>query len=306
MLKGIDVSNWQSGLNLKPLKLDFVICKLSEGLTFKDPTAAEFIRQARACNMLTGLYHFASNADPETQATRFYELMKPYHGESIPVLDLEVSSVKNWGLFAEYFVKRYRKLCGVTPMIYTSAGFLHTYKNNPYVYENCTLWLAGYPRRAYWWNDGKLPYSTSPWSKAALWQFTGTGSLEGYGGNLDLDWCYISRDEWKAIAKGKSTTPAKQTTKTLDQIAKEVIAGKWDIGQERKKKLEAAGYNYAAVQKRVNELLKQQKAKDEYTIAKEVIAGKWGAGNDRKHRLELAGYNYERVQKIVNELLKKY
>lgn len=306
MLKGIDISNWQSGLKLKPLQLDFVICKLSEGLTFRDPTAADFIKQAKSCNMLTGLYHFASNADPEAQATRFYELMRPYHGVPIPVLDLEVDTVKDWGAFAEYFVKRYKKLSGVTPMIYTSAGFLDAYKAHPYVYENCALWLAGYPRRAYWWNDGIIPYNTSPWSKATLWQFTGTGSLEGYGGNLDLDWCYITRDEWKAIAKGKSANPAKPNTKSLDQIAKEVIAGKWDAGQARKKKLEAAGYNYAAVQKRVNELLKQQKAKTNYDIAKEVIAGKWGAGTDRKHRLQLAGYNYDAVQKIVNEMMKKY
>jgi N-acetylmuramoyl-L-alanine amidase len=41
----------------------------------------------------------------------------------------------------------------------------------------------------------------------------------------------------------------------LTQIAKEVIAGKWGNGAERKTSLEAAGYDYAAVQKRVNELM---------------------------------------------------
>ena len=38
-------------------------------------------------------------------------------------------------------------------------------------------------------------------------------------------------------------------------IAKEVIAGKWSNGIERKRRLEAAGYNYAAIQKIVNKLL---------------------------------------------------
>ena len=37
---------------------------------------------------------------------------------------------------------------------------------------------------------------------------------------------------------------------------KEVINGEWGNGQDRKDRLEAAGYNYAEVQKKVNELLK--------------------------------------------------
>lgn len=44
--------------------------------------------------------------------------------------------------------------------------------------------------------------------------------------------------------------------KTVDAIAKEVIAGKWGSGEERKKKLTAAGYDYAEVQAVVNKLLK--------------------------------------------------
>ena len=44
--------------------------------------------------------------------------------------------------------------------------------------------------------------------------------------------------------------------KSVDQIAKEVIQGKWGNGADRKKRLEAAAYNYAEVQARVNELLK--------------------------------------------------
>lgn len=48
------------------------------------------------------------------------------------------------------------------------------------------------------------------------------------------------------------------TTKlsSTEEIAKEVIAGKWGNGIDRKVKLEAAGYNYSQVQTRVNELMK--------------------------------------------------
>ena len=56
-----------------------------------------------------------------------------------------------------------------------------------------------------------------------------------------------------------SGVPVTETTttskKSVDEIAKEVIQGKWGNGADRKKRLEAAGYDYNAVQKRVNELL---------------------------------------------------
>lgn len=44
-------------------------------------------------------------------------------------------------------------------------------------------------------------------------------------------------------------------TKTTDALAYEVIQGDWGNGEERKERLEAAGYDYVAVQQRVNELL---------------------------------------------------
>ena len=53
--------------------------------------------------------------------------------------------------------------------------------------------------------------------------------------------------------KAGSSAPAK---KSVDTLAKEVIQGKWGNGEERKKRLTAAGYDYNAVQKKVNEILK--------------------------------------------------
>ena len=51
---------------------------------------------------------------------------------------------------------------------------------------------------------------------------------------------------------------AKPTLKSVDEIAKEVIQGKWGSGDERKQKLTSAGYDYGKVQARVNELMKNQ------------------------------------------------
>ncbi len=48
----------------------------------------------------------------------------------------------------------------------------------------------------------------------------------------------------------------KAEEKTTEQIAREVIAGKWGNGAERREKLTKAGYNYSVIQSKVNELLK--------------------------------------------------
>ena len=96
-----------------------------------------------------------------------------------------------------------------------------------------------------------------------------------------------------------------QTTKTVTDLAYEVIAGKWGNGTERKNKLNDAGYDYNAVQTKVNELLSSKTiTKTVEQLAREVIQGKWGNGTDRKNRLTSAGYNYKAVQNKVNELLK--
>lgn len=94
---------------------------------------------------------------------------------------------------------------------------------------------------------------------------------------------------------------AESTMKSVDEIAREIIEGKWGVGAERKRRLAQASYDYSVVQKRVNELLKIKSTEE---IAREVIAGKWGTGNDRKIRLAKAGYNPSDVQKKVNEILR--
>lgn len=93
--------------------------------------------------------------------------------------------------------------------------------------------------------------------------------------------------------------------KPVEEVAKEVIAGKWNSGEARKEALAKAGYDYNAVQAKVNELLKGNVSVKSVTeVAREVIAGKWGNGEDRKMRLKAAGYDPTAVQKKVNEIMK--
>ena len=101
----------------------------------------------------------------------------------------------------------------------------------------------------------------------------------------------------------KPSTPSPQKKKTVDELAKEVINGKWGNGDARKKALTDAGYDYSAVQNRVNQILKGSSKKSVEELAREVIQGKWGNGQERKDRLTKAGYDYSAVQKRVNQIL---
>lgn len=91
--------------------------------------------------------------------------------------------------------------------------------------------------------------------------------------------------------------------KTNEEIAKEVVSGKWGNGNARREALRKAGYNHSVIQVLVNRLLKSTQKKSMSTLVSEVIAGKWGNGDDRKKRLTAAGYNYGAVQAEVNKRL---
>lgn len=90
-------------------------------------------------------------------------------------------------------------------------------------------------------------------------------------------------------------------SKTVEQLAQEVLDGVWGNGDERKAKLTAAGYDYQAVQTRVNEIVSGA-SKTVEQLAQEVLDGVWGNGQERKDKLEAAGYDYQAVQTAVNAL----
>jgi hypothetical protein len=60
-------------------------------------------------------------------------------------------------------------------------------------------------------------------------------------------------------------TNATSPTKSVEEIAKEVIAGKWGTGAERKRRLIQAGYDFMEVQKKVNALLNGPSYYSKYT-----------------------------------------
>ena len=135
---------------------------------------------------------------------------------------------------------------------------------------SCNCAVGGYHRRD-WKKHGKLPY--------------------------------IAYDSEGAENQPEPSEPA--GSKTVDELAREVIAGRWGSGSARREKLTAAGHDYNTVQARVNEILsKPAESKTVDELAREVIKGKWGNGAARREKLTAAGHDYNAIQKRVNQLTK--
>uniref|UniRef100_A0AAU6R5Y9 Endolysin n=1 Tax=Micrococcus phage Olihed TaxID=3092209 RepID=A0AAU6R5Y9_9CAUD len=64
----------------------------------------------------------------------------------------------------------------------------------------------------------------------------------------------VQREVNRQLGIGGSTTTSTNAS-TIDRLAREVIRGDWGNDPERKRRLEAAGYDYSAVQRRVNQLI---------------------------------------------------
>lgn len=110
---------------------------------------------------------------------------------------------------------------------------------------------------------------------------------------------YDDTNDW---AIGGSVAPPKGG-KSNDEVASEVLAGKWGNGVDRQNALSAAGYDYNVIQSIVNSRLGGGGAapkKSNDVIAQEVLAGAWGNGQDRVNALTAAGYDYNAIQAIVN------
>lgn len=296
-MNGIDISNWQNGLDLTKLNVDFAIMKATEGLDFVDKCCDNWVNQAKKKGICWGFYHYATNDNPIKQADFFISHTKNYFGDGIPVLDIEEQSIDDWGKFSDKFTKRVFDVTGVWPLIYCSAGFLENFTEcqTP---KNCGLWCAGYPYPAEIWTNRQFPYKIDPWDNVVIWQFTDNLKLSGYSERLDGDISYIDGKTWKKYAARQNQKQKQDekalAKKTYKEIAFEVILGEYGNGIDRKRMLEGMGYDYSKVQSYVNEL---------YSIAHKVIHGEYGNGDDRINRLALAGYNPKAVQYIVNDIL---
>lgn len=272
MLKGIDISKYQSNIDLSKIDTDFVICKATEGVGYTDKYCDKLYQQAKKLGKKLGVYHFArpdlGNSAVE-EADYFIKETKGYHKEAILILDWEPqgNSIANTG-WAKGWLDRVYEKTGVKPLIYMSASVVRAYDWSKVVAGDYGLWIANYGS-----NNGTAQkgvfnnYPLRYWSFYALWQYTSVGRLSGYNGNLDLNYFSGDKAAWDKYAGGSpstSTSTTKPVEKSVDELAREVIAGKYGNGDARK---QALGSRYDEVQARVNKILGTNKA-EYYTVKK--------------------------------------
>ena len=89
------------------------------------------------------------------------------------------------------------------------------------------------------------------------------------------------------------------SSSALWRAAWDVMDGKYGNGEDRRRRLTAAGFNYDAVQHLVNGL-----AKGYGPVAADVINGRYGNNQQRINALRAAGYDPFLVQDLVNAMLK--
>ena len=158
-------------------------------------------------------------------------------------------------------------------------------------------------------SNNQIYTSESGYGGSAFWNSVRTNSNGrwGLGNGYTFRGCIINpaigRKTWDDIKPAPAPTP----TKDIETLAREVINGDWGNGQERYDRLTAAGYDYNAVQNRVNEILAGDKpapqpSYDLLDLVRRTIRGDFGNGQTRRDAL---GDKYDAVQHQVNENIKR-
>lgn len=288
-LNGIDISSYQSGIDLTVVPCDFVIIKATQGTGYVNPDCDRAYQQAKRAGKLRGTYHYVGGGNAVAEADYYANNIKGYLKDGLLAIDWEAEQNSAWGneAYLEQLVRRVIERTGVKPLIYSMAS---RYAQVAAVAKklDCGLWIAEYA------DMNPTGYQAHPWREGAygcaIRQYASTGRLNGWGGNLDLNIAYMTRDQWAkyvnpggkpAAAPAPSKPAPAPARKSEDAIAAEVIAGKWGNGQDRVNRLKKAGYNPAAIQAKVNAKLGASKpAARTYTVRAgdnlSAIAAKYG------------------------------
>ena len=283
-IKGMDISYWQGNVDFARVAADGIkFAILREG--YAQTVDAKFRQYVDGCRKngieIKGVYHFsyALNAEQAAQEAAFCikQMEQAGLGKDVIVFyDFEYDTVKK--------AKAKGVTLGKNECIAFTKAFCEYVESHGYkagVYSNIDYHRNMYSdevlsKYVYWLAD----YTGSPDYDCAFHQYTSSGTVSGIDGKVDMDYYY-----------GEETKENQGEKKSVTEVAKEVLAGDWGNGDDRKNRLAAAGYDYATVQAEVNRLAGATSApkKSVAEIAKEVIAGQWGNGDDRKNRLKKAG-----------------
>lgn len=213
-LNGIDISSWQP--DLVPSKMtttDFVIVKATGGTGYTNPYMSKHAQQTLDSGKLLGLYHFAREAScpgtAQQEADFFLSKAKPYIGRAVLALDWEASAVSLGVKWAKAFLDRVYEKTGVRPLVYMSKSVCNSYDWSSVQMLGYGLWAAQYA------SYDPMGYTTDPWTDSsrfgawgaspALYQYTSSGRIPGYAGNLDLNLFHGTASDWHGLASGGQT-----------------------------------------------------------------------------------------------------
>ena len=297
-IKGIDVSEFQGSINWDKVKADgikFAILKLANiydyDTNYKDSKFDTNYKEAKKRGIKIGayIYNYCNTVDTLKKGLEWAIGKLDGRKLDLPLyLDMEdkdiqgetkASLTEQCNEFAKYVESK-----GYRAGVYANVNWLKNELKPADFDKDISVWVAQYYKECQY--TGKYD----------IWQYASNGKVSGISGNCDMNYLY-NEDIIKESGSTENTDK-----KSVDELAQEVIDGKWGDGEDRKKRLEAAGYNYNAVQNRVNEMLAKPK-KSVTEVAKNVINGKYGNGDERKKKLEAEGYDYDQVQAKVNQLL---
>ena len=212
-LKGIDVSNWQAGINLASVPSDFVICKATQGTGYTSPDCVRQVEQALGAGKCVGVYHYISGGNATAEIDFFINSIKNWVGKVMICLDWEAGQNSAWGNtnYLAQCIKRVIERTGIKPMVYASASVFPWAVCKQY---DCGAWVAQYA------NNNATGYQDTPWNEGAyscaIRQYTSSGRLSGYGGNLDLNKFYGDRNAWNAyVTGGKGGTVTVEPSKPV-------------------------------------------------------------------------------------------
>lgn len=271
MKLGIDVSRWQKGFNLaNAVKEGFTYCIAktggADGSYYRDSCFDNFYSQAKANGMKIGAYYFGcafSTADAIKEANYFIQYLQ---GKDIVHVYYDVEgSMLNQGY--QHLTEIIATFCqtminnGYACGIYTSESHFNS-RFNDSALVMFPHWVARYSSRA-----PKLN-SIAP---VEIWQYGGSINYirdpKIAGTTVDQDQINIEWADAPAL-EVKPVVVAVQD-KTVDQLANEVLAGLWGNGTIRQARLTLSGYDYKAVQKRVNEIVESRKESEKaYIVVK--------------------------------------
>ena len=271
VLNGIDISNWQQGIDLSKVPCDFVIAKATQGTGYVSPDCARQIEQARQTGKRFGVYHYVSGGNAVAEANYFVDNCANWVGKGLFCIDWESNENSAWGNegYLEQVVAQVKARTGIPPIIYVQAS---RYAQVAAVAnrQNCGLWIAQYA------DMNPTGYQDTPWNEGAyacvIRQYSSSGRLPGYGGNLDLNKFYGDGATYDKYVTGGGNTsnvaPSHPSDplagRSDDDLANAVIRGEFGDGDARKQKL---GARYAAVQALANrKLAKPASSGRTYTV----------------------------------------